>query len=149
MGKSKLKLGSIVVILTFTAVVGAYYFWNKPHRNPANEDAFQTSPAALFESMYLQGDKKLLNQTVQLTGTIASLHPGQETVCVIEVPNSPDASIRVSFHKEQTGPLAEYKAGDQISVKGICTGVLADTLMEEMVSVDILIKDASTLEKVN
>lgn len=143
---SKKALFAIFVLIA-GALISIWFCLEKPHRDAVNEEAMPTTPEALFNSVYLKGEQQFLDKTIEFKGEINELQPGKEPVCVIEIPGATDAGIRVSFDNRYSVKLANYKQGDQIRLKGICTGVLADTLMEGVISVDVLIRSAVVVEE--
>lgn len=138
-------LFALIALVLVISGYWAYKSWNKPHRDVIAENALFIEPENLYQSVYLKGEKQYVDKAIQVKGKIADFQPGQSPVCVLEIPGFPDAGIRVSFQANQAAKVSEQSMGARVEIKGICTGVLADTLMDDLVSVDILVRDAIIL----
>lgn len=132
----------VLVFVIFSLIAGYFFANYKKPRNPANEQANVVSPGRLYQSMFENQSDEFLNKTVQVTGELSEVDIASNSgSCAILIPGQDAASIRVSFTEKHLKELNTLSAGSTVSVKGICTGVLADTIMDGLVSVDIRLRD--------
>ena len=76
-----------------------------------------------------QANKLYTDKIVQLKGEISkiSMQDGNTTFTLIS-PNF-DATVICSFQAEENNNVLSFKKGDEISLKGICTGYLLDVVL--------------------
>ncbi len=111
-----------------------YYMWNKPHRNIAAAEAdFVISAADLlheFERDETTANQKYLDKVIAVRGDVT----GIET--------TPDGTINITLHTgnemsavicgmlpDEKEKAAKLQEGDNITVKGLCTGYLSDVVL--------------------
>lgn len=97
--------------------------WYKPHRNAANEKAIVTTAKDIFSS-YNKDEKaanvKYLDKAVEVSGEIVETKTNQQgkMVCILKT-DDPFFGVNCTFKQNE-----DLKAGQQITLKGICTGYL-------------------------
>ena len=76
-----------------------------------------------------QANKSYTDKIVQLKGEISkiSIQDGKATFTLISP--SFDATVICSFQAEENRNVLSFKKGDEISLKGICTGYLLDVVL--------------------
>jgi tRNA_anti-like len=120
--------------LLITLAVGTYvYFfqWNKPHRQVQAEVAsVKTDADALLEA-YTQSEEKAnqkyLNKVIQVKGKVGEITENQSKQTVIFLQTQdPMSAISCTF---QTKPTQSPKAGDDLTIKGLCTGFTTDVVL--------------------
>lgn len=117
-----------------------YYQFNKKAKNFADSKAdFTLTSKQLFDEFakdqnacntkYVTGDK-----TIELTGTIKELPESPDTaaIAIIDV-QSPDGDISCTFMAADSKAVKALKVGDQIKLKGQCTGY------QELISKEVLL----------
>lgn len=127
---SKLKITGIILLFTVVAVslYAWLYIWNKPQLNVEDSKAVKVTAAALF-SEYSSNEKeansKYIDKVVEVTGEINSVSKNSEGKTVVLL-KTDDLMFGVNCTLEQA---ADVKAGESISLKGICTGYLTDVVL--------------------
>ena len=102
--------------------------WYMPHRDVQNEKAVVITANDLLKAFVAnEKDPKYLDKAVQVSGEVLESKTNQEgkTVCILKT-EDPFFGVNCTFKNN-----AAIKAGDNVSVKGICTGYLtgADVVM--------------------
>lgn len=121
-------------ILVVVAVAAFYYVMNKPHRSVVDETALSVSAEALFQSFQeneTDANAKYLNNVLQVEGIVKSAETNTDgkVVIVLETGDSM-FGVNCTMDKE-----TNVKEGDKIILKGICTGYLADVVINQAILV--------------
>lgn len=135
----------LLIVALVLAVAGGgigYYLWNKPpagvsHKKPD----FTVTPAELlaeFQSNEESANTKYLGKVVQVNGTILEIVPGEQLQMQV-VLETGDFMSRVSCSLEEdrnTFLARKLQKGSAVKIKGECTGILDDIILERCVIVD-------------
>lgn len=125
----------IAVAATIAIVGGGMFAWNEYNRGVGSADSMPVKESVSAADLFLafNTDEQAATakfvgvneQVVQVSGTIRSLEPAStDKVNVTLETGDAMAGVVCEFNKADV-PV-EWKAGDQVSVKGICTGMLLD-----------------------
>lgn len=120
----KKLLLALVLLIAIVLVVGAYQ-WFKPARNVQNETAVTITAPNLYKAFQAnEKEPEYLDKAVQVSGVISETSTNQkgQTVCYLETGDAM-AIINCTFSNK-----ASIKPGEQITVKGRCTGYVGDLL---------------------
>jgi hypothetical protein len=133
----------ILIITAFVLVVGigaTYYLFNKPHRNIALEKpAYILGASILFKEFNMNkdlGDEKFGNQVIQVSGRVAEVSVGENSVSIIlnNMMEAVNCTIEGNYNESAKG----IHFGDSITVKGKCDGF--DMIMGVVLTKCILIE---------
>ena len=130
--RKKWGLVFIIIGLLIAAGLGyAYYLWNKPARDVADEEAIKITAVAIFDSFANNeqaANKLYLNKAIEVTGKVTSLQKNQagKTVVVLQS-DDPVFGVNCTF-KQDPGTIDNNSL---ITFKGICTGYLSDVIINE------------------
>ncbi|MCK0160518.1 OB-fold putative lipoprotein [Allomuricauda sp. F6463D] len=133
----------ILVLVAVLIVLGGYIalrMYNKPHVNVAESDPdlVLLSQTLLedFESDEISANTKYLEQIIQVTGKIQKLGTanGNGTITL----NNGDSMGSIICHLSGTEnkKMVSLREGQEIMVKGICTGYLMDVILINCVLVN-------------
>lgn len=135
----------LLLFLLAAAAVGGgigYYLYNKAPEGVSNKKAdHMTTPQALladFQNDETAANAKYLGKVTQIEGTILEIVPGQDLVMQV-VLETGDAMSRVSCTLEEdkdTFLARKLQKGNTVKIKGECTGILDDVIIERAVIVD-------------
>lgn len=124
----------ILLILVVIALAGfsyAFYMWNKPARDVAEEKGIEITAVAIFDSFSLNEQKAnslYLNKAIQVTGEVTEIKKNQAGEAVVYLKsNDPLFGVNCTF-KETPGSLQK---GSIITFKGVCTGYLSDVIINQ------------------
>lgn len=139
--KSKIKY--LLVATVFIALIVCWYAYSEYNRKPADlssVDASVTTDAHSLVAMYEKDEQKAnglyLGKAVDVTGSIAEVNNQLDTM-VNFILSATDEMHRVSclMNVNRIDDLKQYRAGDKITVRGICTGYLMDVELNRCVVV--------------
>ena len=86
-----------------------------------------------FEADETVANKKYTDKIIQIKGVISEISTQNGNASItLDSPNF-DANIICSFQSEDNLNILKFKAGDEISIKGICTGFLLDVVFVKCV----------------
>ena len=98
------------------------------------ESADAASLVSLYEKDEQKANKLYLGKPIDVTGTISEITNQHDTLVNVMLGN-PEAMHRVSclLNAKHTDAIKPFKAGDKITVRGICTGYLMDVELNRCV----------------
>lgn len=125
----KILIGVLILVLAGAAI--GFYQWNKPHRSVDNEKAIRADAASLFNEFSTDeqaANQKYLNKVIEVSGTIAHIDQNQDKQRYL-VLQTEDALYGVMCTMRDNNWTAN--AGDQVSVKGFCSGFTGDVKLTD------------------
>jgi hypothetical protein len=124
-------LKKLLIVAGITVVLGiAYslYQWYKPHRDVKDETAIEVTAQALFDA-YGKNEQEAntlyLDKAIVVKGEVASVKTNQEGKTVVVLKTS-DPMFGVQCTMKEAASL---QPGQQVALKGICTGYLMDVVL--------------------
>lgn len=125
------KLIFIGFVLGLLAAGVGYYFYNKPLdsvQSMRTDISIDASGLLIeFENNEAEANGKYLDKVVEVKGTILELKQQESKSTLYLDTNNPMSSIICELEKQID--VSEMKVGDQVTVKGICTGYLMDVVL--------------------
>ncbi len=116
-------LATTLLIIAIGCFV-AYRIWNKPHANVEDAAAIKLTAAELYDSFIKDSAKAntlYSNKVVQVSGEVSQLSVNQQAQQVVLLKTGvTEAFINCTVE----GKKVNAKAGDKISIKGICSGYI-------------------------
>lgn len=128
----------ILIALVLLGMVGAgvgLYLFNKPlestesmksHYSMAASDLLQA-----FENNEDEANSKYLDKVIEVNGNVAKMDNKEGTITIYLDADNPLSSVIFQLEHSETN----IKQGDDITLKGICTGYLMDVVMVRAVKV--------------
>lgn len=130
---NKRKIIIVVIILGLIGVFVAYKMYNKPHVNvfEKSADVIITADKILedFSSDENTANTKYLEKIIEIKGAISSIKIENEKGIISLQTNDDFGSVLCHFSIESTKKIKEIQKGQDIVVKGICTGYLMDVIL--------------------
>jgi hypothetical protein len=128
--KRKALLLTLFVIFFLAGVVVFLRTWYMPHRNVQSEKGIAVTADAIFTA-YSTDEAKAnatyLNKAVEVSGTVASVTKNQDGKTVVMLKTAdPMFGVQCTLAGEATA-----QPGEQVTVKGVCTGFLADVVVTD------------------
>jgi hypothetical protein len=127
--RKAIYISLLVVILIIGGAV--YYVFNKPHRNVLNEEpSFSLSSDQLlseYDKDTASANKKYLDKVIQLKGQVSDMVTDQQGGVVIVLNDGKSMfgiTCSISDNSKEAGK--KYQKGQEITLKGICTGGSVD-----------------------
>lgn len=122
----KLKRNILIFFIAIAVIAGVtgYMIWNKPHLNVKDATAIKITAVDLykiFTTDSANANSKYVNTVVVVSGEVKQISLNQQNQQIILLKTqAPDASVNCTME----GNTNNIKAGDTISVKGICSGYI-------------------------
>lgn len=132
--KIRKKIITIVVVLSiFIATFSAYKLANKSHIDIAKTSPEITVNASVlleeFSNDEIVANNKYLDKIVQVNGKILSKKIIEEKGVIALQTNDDFGSVLCHFSPESSDKFSNLKLGQNIKIKGICTGFLMDAIL--------------------
>jgi hypothetical protein len=131
--KLSVKIALFVVsFIAIAAVMAGLYKYNLKHTDMAKaRPAFVITSTELqkeFEDNETSASARYINKIIEVSGTIASIAPADSTHTNIALKTGSDISAVIcTFH--MIGENSKLSAGEEITVRGECSGFLMDVLL--------------------
>lgn len=123
-----------VAAVSLSLIAYAYYEYNRPNATltKATPD-FRIAAAALFadfESDEPTAEAKYLNKIIAVTGTVQEVTTSQEGSISITLESGGElGGVICELDAQVPHPRTNFKIGETITLKGICTGMLMDVVL--------------------
>lgn len=132
----KKKIFFSIGILMLCLAAYAFYLYNKPHTSVAAVvPAFTINAAdlyAAFEQNETAANTKYVDKVVMVKGSISDVMRTDSTLTITLESNNIAGGVSCNISTKNT-PQAFVKTGESISIKGRCTGYLADVMLTDCV----------------
>jgi len=131
----------IVFAILFCIVAGillasGLYFKFMPDKNYEKVKADYTLNAnnllTEFEANETKANKKYMDKVVEVKGTIAEITKDQKGATVVALRNA-DAFSGVLCTLNESSKIQSYNVGQAITIRGVCTGMLMDVVLNKCV----------------
>lgn len=124
----------IVLIVLLLAGVGVfYYLMNKPHRDVKEEETTKITAIQLFEEFNANeetANAKYLNKALEVNGIVAVIDKNQDKEPYIVLKTNDEMyGIMCTMRSKDVNT----KIGDNISIKGYCSGFVGDVKLTDCV----------------
>lgn len=122
----------ILLLFFFGAIIG-YKIYNKPHVNVAQEKAAISSTASVlleaFSTDETAANLKYLGKIIQVKGVISKIEIVNKKGSISLETEALFGSVLCTLTPEESLSIKELKIGQEILLKGICTGFLMDVVL--------------------
>ncbi|WP_298479795.1 hypothetical protein [uncultured Maribacter sp.] len=137
----KIKMGVFIFLLfLLAAVFFSLWQYNKPHINVAVSKAdISLSAEKLFTDFSTDeagSNAKYLDQIVEVTGLVSNIGTEKGQTVITLGKGNIMGSVLCYLAPEQLMDNNTLKKGQQITIKGICTGYLMDVILVKSVLVN-------------
>jgi DNA/RNA endonuclease YhcR with UshA esterase domain len=127
---------TILLIVLFIGIIGAFIGYKMA--NKSHIDISTTSPEITvtatqlideFTIDELASNTKYLDKLIAVNGTISSIKKEEEKGIISLKTDDDFGSVLCHLSIEATQKIAQLKIGQNIQIKGICTGFLMDVIL--------------------
>jgi hypothetical protein len=122
----------ILLLFFFGAIIG-YKIYNKPHVNVAQEKAAISSTASVlleaFSADETAANLKYLGKIIQVKGVISKIEIVNKKGSISLETEALFGSVLCTLTPEESLSIKELKIGQEILLKGLCTGFLMDVVL--------------------
>lgn len=135
------KVFKIIVALVVMLLIALLVVWNLPKdSSKRKEAAHQITATELFTEFSTDEQKannKFLGKTIEVKGKIAAIETDEQgAVVVILRTEDPIAGVLCTLEAGEEKAIPDNTVGTDISVKGLCTGMLMDVVLNKCVIVN-------------
>jgi len=135
--KQKILIGALITAVIAVAAIWFFVFYAPTHfkRDVADEKGIQITAAALvkaYQENETNANALYLDKPIEIKGEIGETKADQAGNTTLTL-KSEDAFASVFCTLKKTDP--SLKAGQTVTVKGICTGFLSDVVLKEAIIV--------------
>jgi hypothetical protein len=121
-----------VTFIAIAAILGALYLYNlkATDMSKAKPDFIVTASALqkAFEDDETKASVTYINKIVEVTGKISSVKPAENKTVSISLVTESDLSSVICTFPAVNDPSV-FRTGDQITLRGECSGFLMDVLL--------------------
>ncbi|WP_114792931.1 hypothetical protein U0035_03370 [Niabella yanshanensis] len=123
----------LLVVITAAGLALYYYYKKPPDIRKAAAHYETTAPALLadFNQDESTANAKYLDKVVVVEGTISHIELNGESPAVFLETGDPMAAVTCSFYNTENAALKPLKTGTRIKIKGVCTGMLTDVVLNK------------------
>lgn len=131
----------IVVILAVAGVGIGYYLYNKPHQNMEQAAADTSLPATellrQFQDDETTANQAYLDQVVQVSGQVESVSRDEQGHVQVRLQaGDPLSGVICQLDDLTEHERTDFSPGEQVTFKGLCTGMLMDVVLVRCVLVN-------------
>jgi len=123
-----------VGIVMLCVAAYAFYLYNKPHTSVADVAPAITIGApelyAAFEQNEANANKQFIDKVILVKGTVSDVSRTDSTLTVLLESNNIAGGISCNILAKNTR-ADRIKKGEAVSIKGRCTGYLADVMLAD------------------
>lgn len=122
----------VVLFIAIAGILAGIYMFNLKHTDMAKaKPQFVTTSILLqkeFEDNESAASAKYINKIIEVSGKIVSVDPVEKSNVNISLATSSDLSSVICTFPALSNPL-KFKPGDEITVRGECSGFLMGVLL--------------------
>ena len=131
--KTYIKIAIFVIFfIAIGGILAALYFYNLKPKNLQKVKPDFVVTATDFQKSFEENEKasseKYINKIIEVSGEIASARPGEKSTLNVSLKTGSDlSSVICTFPIVSDTTL--FKTGNQITLRGVCSGFLMDVLL--------------------
>lgn len=127
-----------IIFAGLVLLVYAFYEYNRKHSDLSSVDTVASTSAVAFVTLYetdeQTANKLYLGKPVDVTGVVAEINTQQDRIVNLLLGNTNNMhNVSCLLDVKHTGRVKEVKIGDEVTVRGICTGYLIDVELNRCV----------------
>jgi hypothetical protein len=129
----------VVAFIVLSGILAGIYMFNLKHTDMAKaKPDFVLTATELqkaFENDETNASKKFINKIVEVSGRISLVKPSENNVISISLETGSDLSSVICTLPAVTDP-SRFKAGQELTIRGECSGFLMDVLMNNCAAIN-------------
>lgn len=130
------KIAMAVGILVVAGILYGLYLYNKKPQNIKQaRSQFEITASGLttaFNTDESNATKQYVDKIVSVSGSIKDVKIEQGgTATVFLESGDPMTSVTCSFYDTEAAAVKKLKTGQQVTIKGVCTGKLMDVVLNK------------------
>jgi len=124
-----------LLLVLAVAGYGWYAFNKKPadvRRQKADMEINAKDLLQLFQQNETAADARYVDKVIIVSGIVLSMQTDAQGKTTISLDTGdPMAAVTCSFYNEETAAVKQINKGSRVHVKGICTGMLSDVILNK------------------
>ena len=134
------KLIGIGFLLALLGLGVGYFMYNKPHQNMEKAEADMTLEStalfSAFEANEAEANEKYLDKVIKISGTVKEVNTDEEGNISLTLESGNELfGVICQMDNLTKQEKTDFKIGEQVTLKGICTGMLMDVVLVRCVVV--------------
>lgn len=130
-----------IVALIVVFLVSYLYLRYMPAKNIEKIHADYTITATALANEYSEAveesDKKYIDRIITVSGTISNISTDQNQALVFILNDgSTDVGVLCTIDQTSAKKALNYTAGDKVTIKGMCTGMLFEVVLNKCIIID-------------
>ena len=124
----------LLLVVIAAACLALYYYYKKPPDIRKAAAHYETTAPALladFNQNESTANAKYLDKVVIVEGVISNIDVEGGNPTVFLETGDPMAAVTCSFYNTESAALKNLKVGTTIKIKGVCTGMLTDVVLNK------------------
>ncbi len=126
------KLLIVLICLSVVAFIG-FRMYNMPHRDVAGERGIKVNATALFQAFAQneqEANTRYLDKVIEVSGAVKQIDKDSSVSVIL---NTDDMMFGIRCSMQDTN--IALKEGQQVTIKGLCSGYLDDVVLTDAVIV--------------
>ena len=128
------KLIGIGFLLALLGLGVGYFMYNKPHQNMEKAEADMTLEStalfSAFEANEAEANEKYLDKVIKISGTVKEVNTDEEGNISLTLESGNELfGVICQMDNLTKQEKTDFKIGEQVTLKGICTGMLMDVVL--------------------
>ena len=128
------KLIGIGFLLALLGLGVGYFMYNKPHQNMEKAEADMTLEStalfSAFEANEAEANEKYLDKVSKISGTVKEVNTDEEGNISLTLESGNELfGVICQMDNLTKQEKTDFKIGEQVTLKGICTGMLMDVVL--------------------
>ena len=118
-------------VVFLIAAIAIFFVYNKPHRtaDKADESVDAGTLLTAFDKSEEEANKRFLDKVIEVKGKVREVIEQEDSYVLMLGEEGSFNGISCTLDQEQDSVAFGLKAGDEVVVRGICTGFLLDVVL--------------------
>jgi hypothetical protein len=133
------KIVLVLAVIGLVAAFIAYKMYNKPHvdtsATPMMSDLTAEALITAFKENESEANAKYLDRMIGVTGKIISIKTENNKTIIQLDANDPMSAILCTLDPLRDDHRTDFKEGEDIHMKGLCSGYLSDVILDRCVEI--------------
>lgn len=128
-------VAAIAVMLLAGALVGWYLYNKKPadtRKQTPTTEIVATDLVKSFQQNEMEANRQYVNKLIIVSGKVAGNNIDKDGHATVFLDTGdPLAAVTCSFYNEEAETVKNIPTGTAVRIKGICTGILTDVVLNK------------------
>ena len=125
----------IIIAIALLGTMAWFAFLNVPKASSQGKTADFQLPATelyqAFEADEEASNAKYISKIIDVTGTIEEISTDEQGAAVVLLAGGDFGGVLCTLEKSQSEKIKAKKLGDTITIKGVCTGMLMEVVLNK------------------